>query len=85
MLNINNYIIKKTGQYDYLSVFDYIRDFIHINNYYHLNYKIIAQKINDESKKQLKTMDNIKYYESCVLEYINNNKELFICIGDQEI
>lgn len=84
-MDIKKYIIKIEGQYDYFDVFSYIKDFIYLNDLYHLTHKEISLLIYKEISKIYKNVYTPGFIESSVKRYMDENKELFIVIGNQII
>lgn len=84
-MNFNKYIIKKENQYDYFDVFSCVKDFIHINNYYHLSCDKITEKIFIEISQKFPDVFHKSFFKGAIKKYMNDNKELFIIIGEQNI
>lgn len=84
-MDIKKYIIKKEDQYDYFDVFSYIKDFIYLNDFYHLTHKEISMLIYEEISKIYKNIFVPSFIESSVKRYMDENKELFLVLGNQEI
>ena len=84
-MDVKKYIIKKEDKYDYFDVFSYIKDFIHLNDLYHLTHKEISMLIYEEVSKIFKSIFTPFFIESSVEKYMNENKELFLILGNQQI
>jgi hypothetical protein len=85
IMDVKKYIIKKENQYDYFDVFSYIKDFIHLNDLYHLTHEEIMEKIYAEIDKQIPHLFHKLFIEASVKRYMDENKELFLILGNQQI